>query len=55
MSPKRTNKLASNHDEKKLLERITERYDQLDQKFDELEAKFADLSIEHLSKHRAVL
>ena len=43
---KRTNKTASKHDERKLLERITRRYEQLDEQFEELEAKLADLGIE---------
>jgi hypothetical protein len=40
---KRTNKTASKYDERKLLERITRRYEQLDEQFEELESKFADL------------
>lgn len=46
MSAKRMSKTASKHDEKKLLERITQRYERLDQQLDELESKFADLGIE---------
>ena len=46
MSPKRTKDVSSEHDERKLLERITKRYEQLDQKFDELESKLLDLAIE---------
>ena len=42
----RTNKTSSRCDEKKLLERITKRFEQLDQQLEELEAKFADLGIE---------
>ena len=50
MATNRTTKLASKHDEKKLLENITKRYEQLDQKLDELEAKFVDLGIEQNDK-----
>lgn len=42
----RANKTASKCDERKLLERITRRYEQLDKQFEELEAKLADLGIE---------
>jgi hypothetical protein len=50
MPPKRTNNPIAQHDEKKLLERITQRYEQLDEKLDELESKFADLGIEQDGK-----
>ena len=50
MPIRRTTKLASKHDEKKLLERIAQRYEQLDEKLNELESKFADLGIEQDGK-----
>lgn len=47
MSTKQTEtQAASNRDDKKLLERIAKRYEQLDQKLDELEAKLAEIDLE---------